>query len=78
MALAPHDIEFRGKTSIKGQALADFLLMEEEYQEESIRVKVEDADYVEEEWVLMVNGSPNTLGAGIGIVLITLVLGVCP
>lgn len=60
--LSEYDIQYRSRTAIKAQALADFIT--EVYDEK------EDDD--KEAWLLEVDGSSATNGAGVGIVMTSL------
>ena len=69
MALGQIDIHFRPRTTIKGQALADFVV-EFTYQAEG--VAEEEQENIELQWwKLYVDGSSNDCGAGAGLMLIS-------
>lgn len=72
MALASYGIKFRGKTSIKGQALTTFVLIEEESKDETIQAELENADTFNEKLVLMVDNTSNKFRAKVAFVLIIL------
>ena len=61
--LGEHDIHYKPRTSIKGQALADFLT---EMPEDVERVSTAE---VEKAWVLYTDGASSSEGAGAGVIL---------
>ena len=57
--LSEYDIQYRPRTTIKAQALTDFIT--EAYEEEETEKK--------ESWLLEVDGSSAANGAGVGILI---------
>ncbi|KAL0400239.1 UNVERIFIED_CONTAM: Retrovirus-related Pol polyprotein from transposon [Sesamum radiatum] len=61
--LSEYDISYMPRTTIKAQALADFIL-------EMARMTIKDASQ-DQKWLLHVDGSSTTQGSGAGIVITT-------
>ncbi|XP_065036613.1 uncharacterized protein LOC135672085 [Musa acuminata AAA Group] len=61
--LGEHDIRYVPRTAIKAQAVADFIA-------ELTQVTGEDLEQPPEAWILHVDGSSNSKGAGAGLVLL--------
>jgi ribonuclease HI len=72
--LGAYDVQYKPRTAIKGQVLADFIaefapgdsiLTEGEHRKDTER------DSEKKDWVLYVDGAANSRGSGLGIVLIS-------
>ncbi|GKD70831.1 reverse transcriptase domain-containing protein [Tanacetum coccineum] len=71
--LGEHEIEFKGRKSVKGQILADFL--SETPSKEEARAKDEEAKRKEPEpekaWKLFTDGASSSDGSGAGLILVS-------
>ncbi|GKD47895.1 hypothetical protein Tco_1276871 [Tanacetum coccineum] len=70
--LGEHDIEFRGRNSIKGQILADFLVeipTTESKEKETQNARNEELD-PENTWKLYTDGASSSDGSGAGLILV--------
>ena len=63
--LGEHDIQYRPRTAIKGQVLADFMLE----SAEPVNPDVEQLSISEGDWQLYVDGSSHSGGSGAGVLL---------
>ncbi|KAI3723439.1 hypothetical protein L2E82_35012 [Cichorium intybus] len=71
--LGEHDIDYKPRTSIKGQALADFLAeMPEEEEAATSQATKQELDAPPETWMLHTDGAASKEGSGAGLVLTTL------
>ncbi|GJY31072.1 reverse transcriptase domain-containing protein [Tanacetum coccineum] len=62
-----HDIQYRLRTSVKGQILADFIV--ERPEDNSEDTLMEDAEELPDPWILFTDGSSCTDGFGAGLIL---------
>ncbi|GKG18890.1 reverse transcriptase domain-containing protein, partial [Tanacetum coccineum] len=65
--LGEHDIQYRPRTSIKGQILADFIV--ERPEDNSEDTLMEDAEELPDLWILFTDGSSCTNSSGTGLIL---------
>ncbi|GJQ97464.1 reverse transcriptase domain-containing protein [Tanacetum coccineum] len=65
--LGEHDIQYRPRTSVKGQILADFIV--ERPEDNSEDTLMEDAEELPDPWILFTDGSSCTDGSGAGLIL---------
>ncbi|GJY82714.1 reverse transcriptase domain-containing protein [Tanacetum coccineum] len=65
--LGEHDIQYRPRTSVKGQILADFIV--ERPEDNSEDTLMEDAEELPDPWILFTDGSSCTNSSGAGLIL---------
>ncbi|GJW63007.1 reverse transcriptase domain-containing protein [Tanacetum coccineum] len=66
--LEEHDIQYRPRTSVKGQILADFIV--ERPEDNSEDTFIEDEEELPDPWTLFTDGSSCADGSGAGLILI--------
>ncbi|GJW70735.1 reverse transcriptase domain-containing protein [Tanacetum coccineum] len=66
--LEEHDIQYRPRTSVKGQILADFIV--ERPEDNSEDTLMEDEEELPDPWTLFTDGSSCADGSGAGLILI--------
>ncbi|GJW49845.1 hypothetical protein Tco_0091196 [Tanacetum coccineum] len=65
--LEGYDIQYRPRTAIKGQILADFIV--ERPEEESLDELMAEPEVLPEPWTLFTDGSSCVDGSGAGLIL---------
>ncbi|GJS50843.1 reverse transcriptase domain-containing protein [Tanacetum coccineum] len=65
--LEEHDIQYRSRTSIKGQILADFIV--ERPKDDTLDTPMEDREELPDLWVLFTDGSSCIDGSGAGLII---------
>nr|GEV29704.1 reverse transcriptase domain-containing protein [Tanacetum cinerariifolium] len=66
--LGEHDIQYRPRTSVKGQILADFIV--ERLEDGTLDTPMEDREELSDPWILFTNGSSCVDGAGAGLIIL--------
>ncbi|GJW35954.1 reverse transcriptase domain-containing protein [Tanacetum coccineum] len=66
--LEEHDIQYRPRTSVKGQILTDFIM--EHPEDNSEDMLMEDEEELHDPWILFTDGSSCADGPGAGLILI--------
>nr|GFA00227.1 reverse transcriptase domain-containing protein [Tanacetum cinerariifolium] len=65
--LGEHDIQYRPRTSIKGQILADFIM--KCLEDDTLDTSMEDREELPDPWILFTNGSSCIDGFGSGLII---------
>ncbi|GJW61616.1 reverse transcriptase domain-containing protein [Tanacetum coccineum] len=65
--LEEHDIQYRSRTSVKGQIIADFIV--ERLKDNLEYTLMEDAEELPDPWTLFIDGSSCADGSGAGLIL---------
>nr|GEX95707.1 reverse transcriptase domain-containing protein [Tanacetum cinerariifolium] len=65
--LGEHDIQYRTKTSVKGQILADFIV--ERSKDDAPDTPMEDREELPDPWIFFTNGSSCIDGSGAGLII---------
>nr|GEW10594.1 reverse transcriptase domain-containing protein [Tanacetum cinerariifolium] len=65
--LGEHDIQYRPRTSVKGQILADFIVKRPEY--DTPDTSMEDKEELPDPWILFTDGSSCIDGSGAGLII---------
>nr|GEX89159.1 reverse transcriptase domain-containing protein [Tanacetum cinerariifolium] len=68
--LEEHDIQYRPRTSIKGQILANFIM--ERPEDGAPDTPIEDMEELPDPWILFTNGSSCVDGSGDGLIIMNL------
>ncbi|GJW56044.1 reverse transcriptase domain-containing protein [Tanacetum coccineum] len=65
--LEGHDINYRPRTSVKGQILADFIV--EHLEDDTLDIPMEDREELPDPWILFTDGSSCIDGSGAGLII---------
>nr|GFA29815.1 reverse transcriptase domain-containing protein [Tanacetum cinerariifolium] len=68
--LGEHDIQYRPRTSVQGQILADFIV--ERPEDEAPDSPIEDREELPDTWILFTDGSSCVDGSGAGLIITNL------
>nr|GEZ22735.1 reverse transcriptase domain-containing protein [Tanacetum cinerariifolium] len=68
--LGEHDIQYRSRTSVKGQILADFIV--ERLEDGAPDTPMEDREELLDPWILFTGGSSCVDGSGAGLIIMNL------